>query len=309
MADSSSDSPQPAGGGGPVLAIALGAVIIVVAVVLVMSIQSKPADTDAPGTHTHADGTVHKDGDHGHDHTDKPADGDKPTSGGEPVVEPGPNKPKPTPGVVTIGEGSGEELADLDIELPNPVFAGTPKEVPKGVNIDMKRFGKPRVKVVAPKGLKNVAVDKEVTSSDDFPIIGDLEMVTDNDKEALDGRFVELAPGKQWVQIDLEQEYEIWVVAVWHNHLDPRVYRDVIVQLSNDPEFKEGVTTIFNNDNDNSSKMGKGEDFEYFENYEGEVMGAKEAVKARYVRAWSNGSTADDANHYSEIEVFAKEAK
>ncbi len=55
--------------------------------------------------------------------------------------------------------------------------------------------------------------------------------------------------------------------------------------------------------------MGKGEDFEYFENYEGEVMGAKTGVKARYVRAWSNGSTADDANHYSEIEVFAREVK
>lgn len=301
MADSSNDTPQPAGGGGPVLAIALGAVIIVVAVVLVMSINSKPADGDgdAPGTHTHADGTVHKDGDHkDHDHKDGDKPADKPA-----------DSAKPEPGVITVGGASGEELEELDIELPNPVFAGTPKEVPKGVNIDMKRFGKPRVKVVAPKGLKNVAVDKEVTSSDDFPIIGDLEMVTDDDKEALDGRFVELAPGKQWVQIDLEKEYEIWVVAVWHNHLDPRVYRDVIVQLSNDPKFEKDVVTIFNNDNDNSSKMGKGEDFEYFENYEGEVMGAKEAVKARYVRAWSNGSTADDANHYSEIEVFAREAK
>ncbi len=53
---------------------------------------------------------------------------------------------------------------------------------------------------------------------------------------------------KQWVQIDLAKSANIYAVLVWHFHSQARVYRDVMVQVSDDPTFRSGVTTIFNND-------------------------------------------------------------
>ena len=208
------------------------------------------------------------------------------------------------------------EMEQLPLDLPNPVFAGTPQDVPQGVNIDRARLGKRRPPYQAPANVKNVALGKPVTSSDPFPIIGSLGLVTDGDKEALDGRYVELAPGKQRITIDLEQQYEIFSVVFWHNHGDPRVYRDVVIQISKDKNF-EDAKTIYNNDNDNSLGMGAGENYEYFESDEGELAPAVQpsenkpytlsgSVTGRYVRMWSNGSTADDQNHYTEVEAWGR---
>ena len=92
-------------------------------------------------------------------------------------------------------------------------------------------------------------------------------------------------------------------VLAWHYHSQARIYHDVIVQVSDDPAFKAGVTTIFNNDHDNSSKLGQGKDKEYIEVAEGKLLDAKGA-KGRYVRLSSKGNTTNDLNHYVEIEVY-----
>ena len=84
-------------------------------------------------------------------------------------------------------------------------------------------------------------------------------MVTDGEKSGGDGYFVELGPGAQWVQIDLGASHPLSAILAWHYHSQARVYRDVIVQVSDDPAFKTGVTTVFNNDHDNSSKLGAGQ--------------------------------------------------
>ncbi len=75
---------------------------------------------------------------------------------------------------------------------------------------------------MVPEGVSNLADGKEVTSSDDFPIIGGLDYVTDGDKESEEGYFVELAPGTQWIQIDLESSSTIYGVAIWHFHTQKR---------------------------------------------------------------------------------------
>lgn len=196
-------------------------------------------------------------------------------------------------------------LVKLPIEYPNPAFAGTPKNVPLGARM-LKPTGKARPDFYAPKGLTNVALHKTVTSSDANPIIGSLDLVTDGDKEALDGRWVELAPGKQWVQIDLGKDYDIFVVLLWHNHVEARVYHDVVVMVSDDPQFKKDVHIIYNNDHANVLGFGAGDGYEYFESYEGFLIPVKHGVKARYVRCYSNGNTSDDQNHYAEVEVWGK---
>lgn len=193
----------------------------------------------------------------------------------------------------------------LETELPKPLFVGTPKPI-KIPNLEPLRQGK-RPDFMVPAGTANLAADKEVTGSDDWPVIGELEYVTDGDKEGTDGYFVELGPGLQYVQIDLEQEADIHAIIVWHYHAAARVYHDVIVQVSSDPDFGKGTTTVFNNDSDNSAKLGKGKDKAYIDTYEGRLIDTKGAT-GRYVRLYSNGSTADGMNHYIEVEVFGTPA-
>jgi len=199
-----------------------------------------------------------------------------------------------------------EDTEPLKIELPKPMFVGTPKNI-VSANLETPT-GKARPPFMAPKGVTNVAKDKPVTASDSEPIIGELEMITDADKEGADGSFVEFGPKVQWVQVDLVAPQEIFAVVVWHYHSQARVYHDVILQLSDDPDFVKDVKTIYNNDHDNSAKLGVGSDKEYIETSEGRLIDCKGA-KARYVRLYSNGNTSNALNHMIEVEVYGRPAK
>jgi hypothetical protein len=195
-------------------------------------------------------------------------------------------------------------LVPLKISLPRPAFTGTPKNIPPGTTVE-RPTGKPRPAFLVPRGTTNLSFKKTVTSSDMNPIIGTLDLVTDGDKEATDGSWVELGPGTQWVQIDLGKSANIHAVLLWHYHGEARVYRDVVVQVSDDSDFITGVKTIYNNDQDNSSGQGIGKDREFFEVAEGRLIRGHGA-KGRYVRLYSRGNTSDDQNHYTEVEVFGK---
>lgn len=203
--------------------------------------------------------------------------------------------------------GQDAETMPLPLKLPRPVFAGTPKDIPPGTTVE-KPSGKPRPIPQVPKGTVNLALKKKVTASK-APFSGDLQLVTDGNKEAQEGTAVELPPRLQWVQIDLGAVCELHYIVVWHFHMEPVVYHDVIVQVSSDPDFIEGVTTLFNNDQDNSAGLGIGKDREYFETSEGKLIAAK-GMKARYVRLYSRGSTYNDPlNRYTEVEVYGLPSK
>lgn len=206
----------------------------------------------------------------------------------------------------------GEKLAPVDVKLPKPLFQGTPKNIKKSPTMEV-YSEKPRPAFYAPEGVKNLAAGKKVTSSDMAPIVGELSVVTDGDKEGSDGSFVELGPGKQWIQIDLGEKADIYAFVVWHFHAEGRVYHDVVVQVADDPDFIENVKTVYNNDFDNSSGLGLGKNLEYIDDYRGKLIDAKDAKgqppKGRYVRLYSRGNTSNDMNHYVEVEVFGKPAK
>jgi hypothetical protein len=190
---------------------------------------------------------------------------------------------------------------ELRLKLPKPMFIGTPTNL-RSPNLEV-ITGKPRGAFYVPKGTVLLSSKKTVTSSDMLPVIGELEMVTDGEKAGGDGFFVELGPGSQWVQIDLGASHPLYAILAWHYHTQARVYRDVIVQVSDDPGFKKGVTTVFNNDHDNSSKIALGKEKEYVEVAEGKLFDPKGAT-GRYVRLSSNGNTSNDLNHYVEVEVY-----
>jgi hypothetical protein len=197
------------------------------------------------------------------------------------------------------------ELVPIEIKLPKAVFIDTPKNtsVP---NLE-KPLDKPRPPFLAPAGTTNVALGNPVFSSDEEPFIGEIEMITDGDKEAADGSYVELGPFTQNVTIDLQDVHEIYAVVIWHYHKQPVVYFDIVVQVANDADFINNVRTLFNNDNDNSAGLGVGKDKHYVETNKGKLINVN-GVKARYVRLYSNGNTGNDLNHYIEVEVYGKSA-
>jgi len=198
----------------------------------------------------------------------------------------------------------GKEV--LKIPLPKPMFVGTPKNI-RTPNLETVT-GKPRGPFMVPAGTVLLSAGKPVAASDKEPVIGDIAYVTDGKKSGEDGYYVELGPMLQWVQIDLGKSQELQAVVAWHYHSQARVYRDVVVQVSDDKDFIGGVTTVFNNDHDNTTGLGAGKDKEYIETFDGKLFDPK-GVKARYVRLYSGGNTSNDMNHYVEVEVYGLPAK
>ena len=201
--------------------------------------------------------------------------------------------------------GFAQSQVVLKTQLPPPLFVGTP--VPLNVpNLEPPTRGR-RPDFLVPPGTLNLAKNKKVTASDSNPDVGTLDMIVDGDKDGNEGSWVELGPGKQWVQIDLARKANVYAVLIWHFHSQARVYRDVVVQVSDDPTFKSGVTTVFNSDIHNELGLGTGKDLNYIETYQGKLIDAKGAT-GRYVRLYSNGNTANKLNHYIEVEVWGKPA-
>lgn len=202
-----------------------------------------------------------------------------------------------------MAQPEGEKIP-LKIEYPKPLFTGTPRP------ISLSNLEKPSVRLVellVPVATQLLSRGKPVTSSDSLPVIGELSFVTDGNKSGADGRYVELGPTLQWIQIDLGASARVHAIAVWHFHSQARVYHDVVVQVSDDKTFSSGVTTVFNNDHDNSSRLGAGKDPAYIETFRGRVI-AGGGAQGRYVRLYSNGNTTDPLNHYCEVEVFGEPA-
>ena len=209
------------------------------------------------------------------------------------------------PVLVVAAAALAQDKVPLKTQMPKPLFVGTP--VPLNVpNLEPPLKGK-RPDFLIPAGSVNLAKGKKVTASDESPVVGTLDLVTDGDKDGDEGSWVELGPGKQWLQIDLAKSANIYAVLLWHFHSQARVYRDVVAQVSDDPTFKSGVTTIFNNDFKNETGAGVGKDQNYVETYQGKLIDAKGA-KGRYIRFYSNGNTTNKLNDYIEVEVWGKPA-
>lgn len=214
---------------------------------------------------------------------------------------------RPAVGQAGVAKPAAGDMIPLPIKLPKAVFAGTPKSDKPNPNVEPP-LGKPRPIPMVPKGTVNLALNKKVTSSS-APFNGSLDLITDGNKEAREDTAVELKGKLQWVQIDLGASSPLSYVAIWHFHNQPIIFHSVIVQTSEDPKFVDGVTTLFNNDQENNSGLGSGKDREYFETNEGKLIDAK-GVKARYVRLYSKGSTYNDPlNRYTEVEVYGVPTK
>jgi len=200
-----------------------------------------------------------------------------------------------------------EGKVPLKTDFPEEILAGTPPDVLARLFPGLERPTGKRAPFMVPKGTTNLALKTKITSSETRPLIGKLAFVCDGSKKGTEDAYVELSPGVQWVQIDLEKSSKIHAVYLWHFFREARSYRDVVVQVADDEKFTKNVRTIYNNDVDNSSKMGIGRDRPYMETNFGKLI-KTEGITARYVRLYSKGNTANNLNHYVEVEVFGEPA-
>ena len=212
---------------------------------------------------------------------------------------------------LAAGAVVAQDKVAIKFELPAPHSSGTPKEV-KSDNLEPDPGpGKLRAPImVEPEYTKKLTTENTKVTTSEEAVTGDNDYVVDGDKTPDATSMLQLPGGLQWVQLDLGAEHTIAAVCVWHDQGDERVYKDVIVQISNDEKFLKDVITVFNNDHDDSAKLGKkGTDKEYRERNEGRPISAMvddKPTKGRYVRCYSNGSTSEPVNNYIEIEVFGK---
>ena len=163
----------------------------------------------------------------------------------------------------------------------------------------------------------NLALNKDVTLVPMITYVPDFERVAHATDGILDGNnyvngVEENTPS--YIQIDFGKEITANKVKIWHYATgNNRIYNDVVIQFSNDPEFKSDVVTVFNNDQDNSSGLGVGTDTEYVENFDTGKTIEFSPVQAQYMRCYNNGFkySADGEirylHHWQEVEVYAPE--
>jgi len=202
------------------------------------------------------------------------------------------------------------ELVELDIGVGvDAVTRATPGN-PKGLKPPhLRPKGKRAVFKVRP-GMENLALYKPVTASEEEPIRGDLDQINDGLKKSGEFDYVELAPEPGWVQIDLGQPRAIHAVVIWHFYKNATIYNDVIVRVADDAAFSQNVRTLFNNDHDNSAKMGKGDDKAFYTRWWGEIVDARgdnyDGTTARYVRVYTAAGMEDEPPRFVEVAVYGK---
>ncbi|HZG75124.1 MAG TPA: fibronectin type III domain-containing protein [Paenibacillus sp.] len=148
----------------------------------------------------------------------------------------------------------------------------------------------------------NVALNKTVTVSTTDLFGGAPSVITDGistNSSAYAG--IRTTSGPQYYQVDLGAAYslnQLRLVNDWGASGIARTNKDVIVQLSNSATFASGVTTVYNNDADNSVGLGTGTDPEYQESAAGLTIPLATPVNARYARVWGSGHVrVDNTSH------------
>ena len=133
--------------------------------------------------------------------------------------------------------------------------------------------------------------------------LGQDERLFDGVIDSASPNYVSVGDHRRFIVIDLGDTYMVDGLNVWRYYRDVRQYRDVVYQLSTVSNFNSDVTTVFNNDANNSTGQGAGSDPEYRESSGGKPVYFP-PVRARYLRLWSNGNTRNNGNHYTEVEVY-----
>ncbi len=197
----------------------------------------------------------------------------------------------------------------LEPEFPRLLYTAAPSPPPGWKEVENPAITwKRKDNVVISEGCRLLSHRCPVTVSDPAPL-GDPACVTDGVRSSEDGNMIDMAPGKQWVQIDLGVSCEVHCLWLWLCHKQPWVScRNVIVQVSDDAVYSSNGrgTIVLNADRDGSEGMGKGTDMDWEETINGRPVTFPPA-RGRYIRVWTNGRTLDDCNIFTEVAVYGKD--
>ena len=205
------------------------------------------------------------------------------------------------------GFAAGVALEELDLGVDVHAVTRATPGLGRGLRPPhLRKEGRKRPPFMVTPGLADLALHRPVTSNED-PFTGDLDQLTDGLKKSGEFDYVE---GPAWVQIDLGRPSRIHAVVLWHFYRNPVIYNDVIVRSADDAGFTENVRTLFNNDHDNSSGLGRGGDAAYISRWWGEIVDARGAdnagTTARYIRLYTAGGVEGELSRYVEIAVYGK---
>ncbi len=163
-----------------------------------------------------------------------------------------------------------------------------------------------------PQTLVNVALNKTASINGSVQSDRPASMGVDGNKTdyhyyAEIGRDVDqTVVSPYYLQIDLEQEYDIEKLNLYRYWADSRTYHDTVILVSTDENFTESTTTvIYNQDTDNFFGWGVGTEAEYTETSSGKEIVLSTTVVGRYVRILNNGSSVGKGGHIVELEVYA----
>lgn len=192
---------------------------------------------------------------------------------------------------------------------PDAVTRATPG-YSRGVTPPHLRCEVRRAPFMMPVGTVNLARSRPVRCSDESTVIGDPAQITDGLMKSDEFHFVELGPGLDWVQIDLGAVRTIQGIVVWHYYRAPVIYNDVVVRIADEPSFQHPVT-LFNNDHDNSSGLGRGSDPAFYSRWWGEIIDARggfyEGTPARYVRVYTADGVEGEPTRFVEVAVYGRD--
>lgn len=166
----------------------------------------------------------------------------------------------------------------------------------------------------------NLAKDKTVTSSQKPD---DIENLTDGllfDMAGTDTPFTARVSGNELnLKFDLGEVYDIDAISFTmfsraYGTDDKeankfRAYRDIVIEVSNDEEFKTGVKTVYNSDKDNTLELGSGNDEMHYSTDLGYDIVLDTPVTGRYVRITSGAfdnfiGDKESSVNINELEVF-----
>ena len=198
----------------------------------------------------------------------------------------------------------------LDLGLaPDAVTRATPGYT-KGIKPPHLRAEVKRKPFLVPEGVENLALYKDVSSSESQVVLGDLDQLTDGIKKSGEFEYVEFGTARPWVQIDLGAPRDIHAIAIWHFYKNATIYNDVIVRIADDEACTRNVRTLFNNDHDNSAGLGRGKDTAFYTRWWAELVDARDGsgrpARARYVRVYTATGMEGESVRFVEIDVYGQ---
>lgn len=222
-------------------------------------------------------------------------------------------------------------ICELEVYEPSEILEAPVIEVPEEVVI-------PEVVVSG----ENIAAGK-LRATYSAPIS------RDRNNQATDGNYTNAhnyadpggnAGGAHWMQLDLEDDYDIEFVKLYRHWLDERAYNDTVVMISSDESFSADNTLVLWNanrdaerewpDGNNQStthKLPAGSQDNYIETADGLSLAVSSPIskmlnnnayagntfKGRYVRVYMNGNYSGNVqraqNHVVELQVYGSLAE